>query len=102
MKIYFGKVNDTTDTNGYYEHNGDYYSGCVELGTNPGGLDDVLLMDGVGRQVPLFVENIPEICTALMECFDIAREIDVAKDLEAFVENTDAVGVTDSLGNVSY
>lgn len=91
MKIYFGLANASEvnefGTDGLLEHSGDYYSGVVEFGSNPGGIEDVMISDGCGRQIPISVEDLFGLCNALSECANIHSEIAQAEELKDYVES---------------
>lgn len=66
MHILFGKSpeehffdDDFTDARGVR------YGQAVEIGTNPGGLDEFVIRDAIGRSVPICVEHIDELINAL-------------------------------------
>lgn len=102
MKIYFGQTSpDEFGTDGLLEHDGDYYSGAVEFGTNPGGIEDVMIMDGCGRRVPISIEHANILAVALKECANIKAEIDYIENLEDKVYS-DEVGTICEFGHVHY
>jgi len=75
-----------------------YFYNGVEHGTNPGGIEEVRIFDGCNRSIPIALETIPELISALQFCFDNFKKIEEAKQLEHelnchnhnhFVENYD-------------
>ena len=91
MKIYFGKATeqelDDFGSEGLIPHNGNYYSGSVEFGSNAGGIEDVVIEDGCNRAIPVSVTNILELCTILCEYANIKTELESAEELKEFVES---------------
>lgn len=85
MKFYFGQVPqqdvDNFGTEGLYYNEGNYYYYQVEFGTNPGGLDDVVLRDTAGRMVPVAAEHLCELATIAVECNNICAEVETALNL---------------------
>ena len=106
MKIYFGKA-PTQELNGFgtdglMEHDGEFYSGCVEFGSNPGGIEDVVISDGCGRGIPLSVDTLLEVCAALCECINIGREISAAEELKEYVESSKNIAAVREFGHIHY
>lgn len=50
---------------GLYEHDGDLFYNMVEIGTNPGGIDDFVISDAIGRSVPISTEHLGTLISAL-------------------------------------
>ena len=71
MIYYFGKVpsNDVTafGSDGLFEHEGDYYYNKVEVGSNPGGMEDFVLSDTCGRSIPISTDLIPGLGKVLLD-----------------------------------
>lgn len=71
MQIYFGAEDinseDLDSTDMFISKSTDdkvfYY--CVEYGSNPGGLEDFTIMDTASRSIPISVDHIDELITAL-------------------------------------
>lgn len=84
MKINFAKVPSTDiqyfDTDTLFSDGNDYYYFTLEYGTNPGGLDEVAINDGCNRVMPIAIENIPDLITALTEVYTFAKEIEAGKE----------------------
>lgn len=76
MQIYFGAVHtdEVIDPSCMLVSENDddnfYYYG-VEYGSNPGGTDEVLIYDTVGREVPIDSENIPALIDALKLAYSL-------------------------------
>lgn len=91
MKFYFGQVPESDIENfgseGLYYNEGKYYYYQVEFGTNPGGLDDVVLRDTAGRMVPVASMHLCELATIAIECNNICSEIQEARQLIEDLEN---------------
>lgn len=104
MKFYFGQEHDTETfgTSGLLKHGNEYYSGVIEFGSNPGGIDDVMISDGCGRSIPVSVEHLYAICTALSEVSNMRGEIDTADQLRDFVENKNEVATVCAQGHIHY
>lgn len=88
MKIYVGQVaQDEVDAFGEDgligpNSDGNYFGQYVEYGTNAGGLDEVSIGDGCGRMVPVCIETLPDLITALQEVQSNAEQISAAKRLK--------------------
>ena len=54
MKIYFGNANEDLFSDGLFVVNDNQYYYGVQHGTNPGGLDEVVIFDGCKRKVPFY------------------------------------------------
>ena len=106
MKIYFGEVSeqelDEFGTDGFLQRDGRYFSGAVEFGTNAGGIDDVVVMDGCGRSIPLSVEHLGQIVAAFQECGALYNEIAEAEQLRNDVTNVFSYGTVCEHGHVHY
>lgn len=93
MKINFAQVPDTDvdmfGDDGLFgpDDNGDFYYNFVEFGTNPGGLDEVAIVDGCNRYMPIAVEHIPELVRALSEVYKISVSIHNVELIKEFVES---------------
>lgn len=103
MKINFAQVPhediDTFGESGLFGPNdsGDYFYNYVEYGTNNGGLDEVSIVDGCGRYMPISVEHISDLIVALEEIQSLSDTIKAGEALayyaesnhdEAYVDNT--------------
>lgn len=102
MKFYFGKVpqQDVQEFGALdlYYNEGEFYYYCLEYGTNPGGLEEVALRDTCGRMVPVAIDYVRELAAALVECNNIAAEIESAEHLTQEMqddEGTASVNKTD-------
>lgn len=79
MQIYFGAVpqDDVFDADAMFvsdKDNDNYFYYGIELGSNPGGLDEVLVYDGLDRYVPVDIESIPAMIKALETAYDLAKQ----------------------------
>lgn len=94
MKFYFGQVPNSDIENfgaeGLYYNEGEFYYYCVEFGTNPGGLEDIVLRDTVGRMVPVATEHLRELATVLVECNNMCAEIQGARELIEDLQDMEA------------
>jgi len=104
MRIYFGEATDTEDfgTEGLLQSRGQFYDYMVEFGTNPGGLDDVVIIDGCGRTMPVALEHVKQLIKALQECHTIGSEIQEGEQLREFVESTDNTAAVCEHGHIHY
>ena len=106
MRIYFGEVSERDieqfGTDGLLENRGMHYGYVVEFGSNCGGIEDVMLKDGCGRQVPVAVEHIPALIKTLIECYNIADEIRQADELREFAESEDNTAAVCENGHIHY
>lgn len=99
MKINFAQVpHDDVDTFGDEglfgpDHEGNFYYNYVEFGTNPGGTDEVAIVDGCGRFMPIAVENIPELIRVLREINSLSFQIRSTQEVTDYV-TSDAEGYT--------
>ena len=88
MKIYVGYV-DADEVDAFGEDglvgpnsDGSYFGQYVEYGTNAGGLDEVAIGDGCNRMVPIAIETLPDLITALQEVLSNSEKIADAKRLK--------------------
>lgn len=106
MRIYFGEASERDveefGTDGLLEDRGQHYAYAVEFGSNPGGIEDVMLRDGCGRQVPVAVDHIPHMIKALAECYSMSAEIQAAQELREFVESEDNTAAVCEHGHLHY
>jgi hypothetical protein len=93
MKIYFSEVLDLTDTDETFEYNDSYFYNYVEYGTNAGGLDEIAITDTCRRYMPISIEQVPDLITALQACYDIHMKVLKAKELEILAESDEAAHV---------
>lgn len=106
MRIYFGEVSDADinsfGTDGLFEVEGAFYSGGVEVGSNPGGFEDVMIFDGCNRRVPISTDNIEHLIKALTECLNVANTLREAEDLHDFAANEDNAAVICEHGHIHW
>jgi hypothetical protein len=93
MKINFAQV-PPNDVDMFGDDNlfgpdasGNFYYNYVEFGTNPGGTDEVALVDGCGRYMPIAVDNIPDLVAALIEVARISDKLTLARQIESYAES---------------
>jgi len=67
---------------GLYEHDGDFYYNQVEIGTNPGGLEDFVISDGIGRSVPVSTDHLEELINALTNIQSYIQTVNEGKASE--------------------
>lgn len=106
MQIFIGEVSEQDvemfGTDGLFENRGQYYSLMVEYGTNPGGLEDVMISDGIGRSVPVSVDHLFQLCKALVECNNINTELREADELREFATSLDTNAAICPHGHIHY
>lgn len=100
MKTFFSpcSTDDVAEfgDSGTFVSNGVHYFNFVEYGTNPGGLEEVAIVDGCGRYVPVCIDDLPDLIAALTDAYRMAQELVLADKLVAYalsdaaqhVENT--------------
>lgn len=92
MNIYFGAVNksEVEDEDGMFVSddapNHMFYYG-VEYGTNPGGMEEVVIFDGIERSVPIDIESVPALVKALAAYYKVHASLQLAKGIEAQVND---------------
>ena len=62
-----------------FEADGDYYFNQVEIGTNPGGMEDFTISDTCGRSIPLSVDSIDALIELLMDVKDNLETIEAGQ-----------------------
>jgi len=97
MKYFFGQV-PAEDVNmfgdeGLFEYNGDSYYNMVEFGTNPGGTDDLVIADSIGRLVPVSIEHIGTLIQVLEDIQETLSMIEAGKAAEAAIFDEDEIRV---------
>lgn len=105
MKFYFGEVPeqdvDNFGAQGLYYNEDKFYYFCVEFGTNPGGLEEVSIRDTCGRMVPVAMEFVGELTAILVECNNIASEIQSGKYLADSMLDDEATASVSGI-NIDY
>jgi hypothetical protein len=97
MKIYFSQVPnsdiDTYGDEGLLGPNkaGEFFYNSVEFGTNPGGTEEVSIADGCNRYMPISIENLPELISALTVIYNTKTQMDLLQQVTAIAES-DAEG----------
>ena len=83
MKTYFSPCTpdcaDELSNQGVFSVGDNYFYNYVEFGTNPGGLDEVSIVDGCGRYMPVCIDDIPDLVAALQDAYATAQEIALAE-----------------------
>ena len=62
-----------------FEADGDYYFNQVEIGTNPGGMEDFTISDTCGRSIPLSTDSIDALIELLMDIKDTLEVIETGQ-----------------------
>lgn len=87
MKIYFGDANEDIFADGLFTCNSNQFYYGVEHGTNPGGLDEVVIFDGCRRSIPIHNEAVPELIAALQEVLRVNEAVKEANRLTERAES---------------
>ena len=101
MKINFAQVPandvDTFGDDNLFgpDESGNFYYNYVEFGTNAGGTDEVAIVDGCERLMPIAVDNIPDLIEALRECYKIAKGLQAAERVQDYVSTDTQVYITE-------
>lgn len=85
MKMYFSKA-DQNDFGGVFEVNGNRFYNCVEFGSNPGGIEEVLISDSSDRAVPIYMGDLPAL-KAIID--DILENFDKFQKMERMVQEAE-------------
>lgn len=92
MKIFFGSVDydpDELDADELFtttEAPKQYFYYQLEWGTNAGGMEDVMLRDTCGREVPFSIDHIESLIDALVRVRDLNTEIIRGEETKKEVE----------------
>lgn len=88
MKYYFGKVPaqdvEMFGRDELFENEGEYFYNQLEIGSNPGGLEDFVISDTCGRSIPIATDMIPELARVLL---DIKLMMGTIQEAEALQED---------------
>lgn len=101
MKIYVNQINgeelELFGTDGLVgpDSNGNYYSQYVEYGTNAGGLDELVIADGCNRMVPIMMDSISDLITALEAFNENYLQMRVTENLKDKLESSALAYVED-------
>lgn len=95
MRFFIGKVPaadvEMFGEEGLYEYDGDLYYTMIEWGTNPGGSEDFMISDGIGRQIPISVDHLQPLIEALTDIQTTLETIQAGKDAEASIYSDDDI-----------
>ncbi len=87
MKYFVAKMDDETKDmlgGSKYQVNEDFYSYCVEFGTNPGGTEEVTISDDIGRYIPVDIASLPELVRVLSNVIALSHALE---SVNAMVED---------------
>lgn len=87
MKIYFGDASEDMFADGLFTCNSNQFYYGVEHGTNPGGMDEVVIFDGCKRYLPIHMDAIPELIAALQEVQKIGEAVKLAQEMTERAES---------------
>jgi len=92
MKIYFGSQerDSVLDDDGMFYTASEpeyYFYYGVEFGSNPGGVNEVMIFDGCDRTVPIDIESVPALIEALQRCYDMHQQLEEAEELKVSLED---------------
>lgn len=88
MKTFFS---ESPDQDGAFQAFGKSFYNYVEFGTNPGGLDEVAIVDGCARYIPICVADIPDLIAALQDAYRMSMELDLASKLVEYATASNTV-----------
>lgn len=95
MKYYFGKVSQQDvhafGTDNLFEHEGEYFYNQLEIGSNPGGIEDFVISDTCGRSIPLATEQIPQLVRVLVDISLTMNSLTEAEALQDDLANSNIV-----------
>ena len=92
MHIYFGGLDmeSATDTDTMFASSDCsdhlFYYG-VEFGSNPGGFEDLVIYDGIGRSLPVDIESVPALIRTLQQVLEASKNIDYLENLKEYISN---------------
>lgn len=94
MKYYFGPVNAndlySVDAFASSDNDNDLFFYGVEFGTNPGGMEEVMIFDSCNRAIPIDIDNVPALIDILKGLLKAKASIDRAEKLQDFICDPDA------------
>lgn len=104
MKTYFSPCTpddaEELGIEGTFTTGGKHFYNYVEFGTNPGGIEEVSIVDGCGRYVPVCIDDVPDLIAALQDAYTTAQEIALAEKVLQCVHSNFAQYVEDT--NVKF
>jgi hypothetical protein len=95
MKIYFNQVPDADveffgDSGIFGPNDADnFFYNYVEFGSNPGGIEEVMIADGCDRGVPLNMDAIPDLIQALDKAYELWVKINYGNTVQTIAENSE-------------
>jgi hypothetical protein len=95
MKIYFNQVPDSDvqffDGSGLFGPNdyGNFFYNYVEYGSNPGGLEEVMIVDGCDREIPVNMEAVPDLIRALEKSYEMWMHIKTSDSFAKIAQNSE-------------
>lgn len=95
MKYYFGKVPaqdvEMFGCDELFENEGEYFYNQLEIGSNPGGIEDFVISDTCGRSIPLATEMIPELARVLLDIKLMMGTIEEADALQEDLADSNVI-----------
>lgn len=95
MRFFIGKVPardvEMFGEEGLFEYDGDLYYNMIEWGTNPGGAEDFMISDAVGRRIPVSTDHLGYLIEALQDIQNTLDTIEAGKNAEAAIYSNDEV-----------
>jgi hypothetical protein len=95
MKIYFNQVPDSDvqffgDSGLFGPNDSDnFFYNYVEYGSNPGGLEEVMIADGCDREIPVNMEAIPDLIRALEKAYEMWTHIKTRDSFAKIAQNSE-------------
>jgi hypothetical protein len=87
MKYLFAQVQpqdvDMFGRDSLFEADGEFFYNQVEIGTNPGGMEDFTISDTCGRSVPLSTDSIDALIEVLQ---DIKESLEIIQNGDAMLQ----------------
>ena len=95
MKYYFGKVpaQDVAmfGEDDLFENEGSYFYNAIEVGSNPGGMEDFVIYDTCGRSIPLSTDTINILAQVLLDIKLTVAQIQEAEAIQQDLEDADVI-----------
>lgn len=95
MKIYFNQVPDSDvqffgDSGLFGPNDSDnFFYNYVEYGSNPGGLEEVMIVDGCDREIPINMEAVPDLIRALEKAYGMWMHIKTREYFAKIAQNSE-------------
>lgn len=95
MQYYFGKVPakdvEAFGEDGLFEYEGSYYYNRIEVGSNPGGIEDFVISDTCGRSIPLSTDMIGSLSRVLLDIKMTLIQLEEAQTIQEDLNDADVI-----------